>query len=447
MKKLAGLMGAALVAATGLVDRAVAAPTTAEPAESFPWSVSAGPGYLVFDGNQWDKDAPYLQGRLSYAVNRRLDWDTFLFLAPSIKANVPDNRAEVPDWSTAWMGGGGVEGIFHLTRWQKFDPYFAAGLQASYISEQQKNDRQSDVAVRMGAGAYYHFNEEWALRFDGRMALGGIGADSEANGFIEGGLCWTWGAKIPAKYMVGGGAVDSDADGLTDAQETGIYKTNPFDPDTDRDALTDYEEVMSTYGYKTDPLNPDTDLDMLKDGAEVLVIGTDPTDADTDDGGVTDGHEVIEDGTDPLFKADDLILFSLNLQFDKDKSVIKPIYFDKLEIIGAKTMTREHPGATAKLEGHADKLKGSKADYNQALSERRAKAVMDHLSAKFNIAPSRMTAVGYGFAKPKYPNDPVMGNPLNRRVDVYVRPVDHPVSTREQPKFDVKDVIAPATVE
>jgi outer membrane protein OmpA-like peptidoglycan-associated protein len=444
MKKLAMLMGAALVAVSGLIGQADPVAGPAELGKPFPWTASVGPGFVDFEGDQWTEDGAYIQGRLSYQVNHRLNWDTFLFLAPSLDANVPENRADVPDFSSTWMAGAGLEAVFHFTRWTKFDPYVAAGFQGTLFGDDQSGGDATDFALRGGGGALYHFNEEWALRADARMALGGIGSDSEANAFFEAGLCWTWGAAIPAKFQVAGGATDSDAEGLTDAQEKAIYKTNPYDPDTDHDGLTDYEEVMATYGYKTDPLNPDTDMDMLKDGAEVLVFKTDPTDADTDDGGVTDGHEVLEDGTDPLFKADDLILFSLNIQFDYDQAVIKPVYFEKLEIIGAKTMTREHPGATAKIEGHADRAKLSDREHNQILSEKRAKAVLDYLSANFKIAPSRMTSMGYGFDRPKYPNDPEKGNFLNRRVDLYIRPVDHPKSIREQPKFELKDVVAPA---
>ncbi len=65
--------------------------------------------------------------------------------------------------------------------------------------------------------------------------------------------------------------VDSDNDGLTDAEEKALG-TDPFNPDTDGDGLFDGEEVKV---YKTDPLNPDTDGDGFKDGAEVKA-GYDP---------------------------------------------------------------------------------------------------------------------------------------------------------------------------
>jgi hypothetical protein len=58
---------------------------------------------------------------------------------------------------------------------------------------------------------------------------------------------------------------DPDQDGLTNLQEQQLG-TDPNNPDTDADGLTDGQEVTI---YKTDPLNPDTDGDGFLDGAEV----------------------------------------------------------------------------------------------------------------------------------------------------------------------------------
>ena len=48
-------------------------------------------------------------------------------------------------------------------------------------------------------------------------------------------------------------AVDSDNDGLTDAQEE-FYGTDPYNPDTDGDGYTDYTEIQKG----TDPLDPES---------------------------------------------------------------------------------------------------------------------------------------------------------------------------------------------
>lgn len=61
-----------------------------------------------------------------------------------------------------------------------------------------------------------------------------------------------------------GAAVDSDKDGLNDAQEEQM-KTDPLNQDSDKDGLTDGDEVLI---WKTDPTNKDSDGDGYLDGEE-----------------------------------------------------------------------------------------------------------------------------------------------------------------------------------
>lgn len=90
---------------------------------------------------------------------------------------------------------------------------------------------------------------------------------------------------------------DSDGDGLTDGQEVNEYETNPLKADTDQDGLNDYDEVIV---HKTDPKKPDTDGDQLSDGDEVAQYRTDPLKKDSDEDGLSDKEEVVDLGTDPL---------------------------------------------------------------------------------------------------------------------------------------------------
>jgi outer membrane protein OmpA-like peptidoglycan-associated protein len=76
-----------------------------------------------------------------------------------------------------------------------------------------------------------------------------------------------------------------------------------------------------------------------------------------------------------------------------------------------------NPGWRLTIEGHTD-VHGT-ADYNRALSERRARAVRKYLEAA-GIAPQRLTAVGFGASRPVAPND-APGNALNRRVELHRR--------------------------
>ncbi|MFW6069553.1 MAG: protein kinase domain-containing protein [bacterium] len=88
---------------------------------------------------------------------------------------------------------------------------------------------------------------------------------------------------------------DTDADGLSDAQEA-MLGTDPENPDSDGDGILDGPEVLE---YGCNPLTRDTDGDFLNDWDEVNIYGTDCSDPDSDGDGISDGVEVTQ-GTDPL---------------------------------------------------------------------------------------------------------------------------------------------------
>ena len=77
----------------------------------------------------------------------------------------------------------------------------------------------------------------------------------------------------------------------------GLDPNDPAMPsaDPDHDGLTNLQEFQNG----TDPHNPDTDGDGLTDGQEVLLYHTNPLVADTDGDGIPDGIEV-STGTNPL---------------------------------------------------------------------------------------------------------------------------------------------------
>ena len=79
---------------------------------------------------------------------------------------------------------------------------------------------------------------------------------------------------------------DDDGDRLSNAREIELG-TEPDNPDTDGDGLTDGEEVLA---YGTLPTDRDTDGDTLSDGQEVNDTGTDPTKEDTDGDGTIDSQ-------------------------------------------------------------------------------------------------------------------------------------------------------------
>lgn len=91
-------------------------------------------------------------------------------------------------------------------------------------------------------------------------------------------------------------------DGLTNKEEHD-RRTDPKDPDSDDDMLTDGDEVKT---QMTDPNNPDSDGDTLSDGSEILTHMTDPNATDSDGDNLADGDEVNTYKTRPdLFDTDE----------------------------------------------------------------------------------------------------------------------------------------------
>ena len=379
-----------------------------------PWYVGGGGGYIHFEGNELVNPSGYIALRLGYDFNEWFSTESGLDIMPYLDPTSPTASRSQPLEDATWAFALSQDVLLHLRNAKNlhWDPYVSAG---GYLIHYGDDLGESDpqLAINAGAGMFYHFNDMWSVRGDYRSAI--AGADTEFNQLITVGVNYRWGAEVAKAYNVSGGQIDSDGDGLLDSEEAQIG-TDPFDPDTDKDGLSDGEEVKT---YLTDPLNPDSDLDALKDGPEVLTYKSNPLDRDTDKGGVADGHEVIEDNTNPLDPADDLQLFTLNIEFDYDRAELRATDYDELDVI-VKVLQRD-PGASARIEGHADKRKTSKKDYNIKLSERRAKAVLEYLVSVGGIDRSRLVSKGYGFERPVAPNDTELNMQKNRRTEIYIR--------------------------
>ena len=404
------------------------------PGTEHPWNFGASLGWKDYEGDEPVDDSIYGALHVGYDYTPTWTFEGTLNYIPTIE----DNRGllilhgGVNDTSAL---GVTLEALWHFTRWERVDPYFAGGAGFLFYADDFEDDGR-DYLLLGGGGVMYHFNDEWGVRADGRFMM--AGNDTEFNTRVSGGVTWCPGGHIGEEIVVGG-PVDSDGDGLSDDEEATLG-TDPHNPDTDNDGLSDYLEVKE---HGTDPFKADSDMDMLKDGEEVHSYKTSPVMADTDQGGVSDGHEVLEDGTDPLNAADDLQLYTLNIEFDSKQWVVKQQYHSQLDAIGK--VLKRLPESTASIEGHADKRKTSSAAYNKKLSQRRAEAVMAYFGKEWGVAASRMTATGYGFSRPIAENDPRAGNPQNRRVEVYVDEAGGGSSRIDSDVMDVP-VTAPVVV-
>jgi outer membrane protein OmpA-like peptidoglycan-associated protein len=114
-------------------------------------------------------------------------------------------------------------------------------------------------------------------------------------------------------------SADSDGDGISDGIEdadhngrrAGSLETDPTSRDSDGDGLRDGVEDANQDGVvdpgETDPRRADSDGDGLDDGTEVFRLGTDPLRTDSDGDGLSDGRERGVDGdADPSTRSDPL---------------------------------------------------------------------------------------------------------------------------------------------
>ena len=103
----------------------------------------------------------------------------------------------------------------------------------------------------------------------------------------------------------------------------------------------------------------------------------------------------------------------IDVHFDTAKAVIKPESAPLIDQVAE--MLRNNPDLKVSVEGHTDSVGDPKA--NQALSEARAKAVVEALTAK-GVAADRLAAKGWGDQKPVADNKTDEGKAKNRRVEL-----------------------------
>lgn len=101
-----------------------------------------------------------------------------------------------------------------------------------------------------------------------------------------------------------------------------------------------------------------------------------------------------------------------NVLFEYDKAVIKSAFRPLVEDVAI--ILKKNPKMQIRIEGHTCDIASD--SYNQALSERRAKAIHDFLVSK-GISADRLSARGYGESRPAYPNTSDSNREKNRRVE------------------------------
>ncbi|MDR1811305.1 MAG: OmpA family protein [Candidatus Fibromonas sp.] len=119
----------------------------------------------------------------------------------------------------------------------------------------------------------------------------------------------------------------------------------------------------------------------------------------------------------------------IRIYYDDDRFELKGITFatGKSELLSSSFKILEstvkglqkYDSVKVEISGHTDNQGG--LEYNDKLSQARADAVRDYLIKK-GIAENRITAVGYGYSRPRADNKTENGRAQNRRIEIGIIP-------------------------
>ncbi len=106
------------------------------------------------------------------------------------------------------------------------------------------------------------------------------------------------------------------------------------------------------------------------------------------------------------------------ISFDFGKADLKPAFMPTLQKVAG--ILQRYPNTVIDVVGHTDSV-GSES-YNMTLSRQRAESVVYYFASQ-GVASNRLVASGRGESQPRATNDTEAGRQLNRRVEIYVKPI------------------------
>jgi outer membrane protein OmpA-like peptidoglycan-associated protein/opacity protein-like surface antigen len=224
-----------------------------------------------------------------------------------------------------------------------------------------------------------------------------------------------------------GGPKDDDDDGLENRYDRCPRAAEDYDGFEDEDGCPDYDNDNDGIADTDDPCpldpedrdgyqdddgcpDPDNDGDGVLDAADRC--------PDTPAGTAVDQYGCPTAPAAPVAPAAVVALDEgLVLEGVSFKTGSAQLTAESISVLSrVATSLNDNPGVRVEVRGHTDST--GAAETNRDLSHRRAMAVRDVL-IQLGVAPSRVTAVGYGEDYPIASNETREGRAKNRRVELY----------------------------
>lgn len=117
---------------------------------------------------------------------------------------------------------------------------------------------------------------------------------------------------------------------------------------------------------------------------------------------------------------DDVLKLSLNseVSFDSGSSDLKPPFYPTLDKLSA--LLQKYNRTVVHVIGHTDS-QGSE-EFNMRLSSKRAESVANYQLSQ-GVPSQRVRTEGRGESEPRASNDSGAGRQLNRRVEIFIKPI------------------------
>jgi outer membrane protein OmpA-like peptidoglycan-associated protein len=109
------------------------------------------------------------------------------------------------------------------------------------------------------------------------------------------------------------------------------------------------------------------------------------------------------------------VTFDSGILFDFDSDRLRPEARSNLQTLASSL--HQYPNTDLLVVGHTDNV--GRVDYNQGLSERRARSAASYLSS-IGVGRTRLNATGRGMHEPVAANDSDWGRQQNRRVEIAI---------------------------
>jgi OOP family OmpA-OmpF porin len=298
----------------------------------------------------------------------------------------------------------GIDGLYYFKSDESnvhdaIQPYGTVGLGHANFKRTVRTDRETQL--RAGLGLRMLLNDHWSAKADARLIYSKEA--STIDNVLTVGLSYAFNdqtKKVPPADS------DTDRDGVPnyadDCPTTPIGTKadgNGCAIDSDNDSVADYKDNC--------PNSPAAGLAVDENGCKFILTRTEEV--------------VLETRTEEVVletRAEEVVLetraeeVALEIKFASNSAVITEQHFAEIE--KAAIFLNKYSEVNTVIEGHTDD-QGNDA-FNTNLSKARAEAVMTVLIERFSIEADRVSALGYGEARPIESNDTEAGRLANRRV-------------------------------